>query len=225
MADTDLLRVETERLLASDPAKYATDIYQDIIAIACATYLEAGERGENSIDRLKLLEKIQQKHMVFTRQYPLVIRYMVIYGEYVPSKLQSDQQYIIKTVKGLLTFKPYFDSKTFEKYIKLLKAKRPESKEDVIWQRALWVKMMHVYHNPKGDKAYATRLMETTYRALKKEEEEMQAAMKNAEKIIQDEDKQIHNERRGELSKYINFYRQNKKNISDNKQEDGKQED
>ena len=140
--------------IKTDPINYACDIFTDIKKMVGEAFLEA-RKNSTELKIEEILSEVQQKYIVFTRQYPLVIRLMVV--------------------------EDVFNKKAFERYVRYLVTNTPKSKEDIIWGQATWIKYLYIEQTPHADRIYANKLVEDMYRQLKKEREEMDAILKKSE--------------------------------------------
>lgn len=167
--------------IKTDPVNYACDIFTDVKKMVGEAFLEA-RKNSTELKIEDVLTDVQQKYIVFTRQYPLVIRLMVVEG--------------------------VFNKKAFERYTRYLVANPPKSKEDIIWGQATWFKYLYIEQTPHADRTYANKLVEDMYRQLKKEREEMDAIVKKSEeKVKQNEEKTI-SLQKDEIKEYIAKYKE-----------------
>ncbi|HEY4480528.1 MAG TPA: hypothetical protein VI821_00335 [Candidatus Paceibacterota bacterium] len=130
--------------IKTDPINYACDIFTDVKKMV-GEALEA-QKNSTELKIEEILSEVQQKYIVFTRQYPLVIRLMVVEG--------------------------VFNKKAFERYVRYLVTNTPKSKEDIIWGQATWIKYLYIEQTPHADRTHANKLVEDMYQQLKKEQKE-----------------------------------------------------
>ena len=167
--------------IKTDPINYACDIFTDIKKMVGEAFLEA-RKNSTELKIEEILSEVQQKYIVFTRQYPLVIRLMVV--------------------------EDVFNKKAFERYVRYLVTNTPKSKEDIIWGQATWIKYLYIEQTPHADRIYANKLVEDMYRQLKKEREEMDAILKKSEEKVKQNEEQTVLSQKDEIKEYITKYKE-----------------
>ena len=162
------------KALNDDPVEYAVAIFKNVITIV-------NEESKKQTDPDKILDIVQRKYLVFTRQYPLIVRMMVMNGQ--------------------------FNRRAFEKYIKYLNAHGPKSKEDMIYNRALWLRFYHRETSAHISGKECAIIVESAYKTLKKEDEEMMAIIKKSEADIKKEEEEVLGKQKDEIIDYIQSYK------------------
>jgi gas vesicle protein len=158
------------------------DHYQTYINDANDIWRDLRQRASTdqkfmALSKEEQLDYYQRSNAAFHMMFPIVIRYMVMFGQY--------------------------STRAFTRHVKKIGAKPYRSEDEYCERQADYVKYLFMELSPAHDSKEAKAVWQQTYDKLKLEVESFKEARKNAQETLKANDAKSSAERRNELRKAI----------------------